>query len=120
VHFAEKRDKPHINQDLLPNLRYEGRSVLARLNLQKVNRLFERLRQPLETDEKCRIIDFNWQVDKILKNSQSYNKEPELVVASLVKKKGGPGQQERVYAFKGARRQHFAEELPQKRVKTED
>ena len=33
------------------------------------------LRQPFETDNKKNIIDYNWHVDGILKNSQSYNKE---------------------------------------------
>ena len=33
------------------------------------------LKQPFETDLKSNIIDYNWHVDGILKNSQSYNKE---------------------------------------------
>jgi hypothetical protein len=33
------------------------------------------LKQPFETDDKSNIIDYNWHVDGILKNSQSYNKE---------------------------------------------
>lgn len=47
------------------------------------------MRAPFETDEKSNIIDYNWQVDGILKNSQSYNKETGLLLTS--KKGGGKG-----------------------------
>jgi hypothetical protein len=33
------------------------------------------LKSPFETDSKKNIIDYNWHVDGILKNSQSYNKD---------------------------------------------
>ena len=37
--------------------------------------MYNELRRPLETDDRDNIIDFNWHVDGILRNSQSYNKE---------------------------------------------
>jgi succinylglutamate desuccinylase len=46
----------------------------------KINKIFKKLREPFETDEKSNIIDYNWHVDGILKNSQSYNKEPEMII----------------------------------------
>ena len=64
-----------------PYLGYEGRSYLAGIKLAKVNKIFKKLREPFETDEKSNIIDYNWHVDGILKNSQSYNKESELIEA---------------------------------------
>lgn len=33
------------------------------------------MRAPFQTDERANVVDYNWQVDGILKNSQSYNKE---------------------------------------------
>lgn len=33
------------------------------------------MRQPFQTDSKENVVDYNWHVDGILKNSQSYNKE---------------------------------------------
>lgn len=36
--------------------------------------IYAMIREPYETDEKKNIIDYNWHVDGILKNSQSYNK----------------------------------------------
>jgi hypothetical protein len=33
------------------------------------------MRAPFQTDERSNVVDYNWQVDGILKNSQSYNKE---------------------------------------------
>ena len=35
----------------------------------KMNKIFKKLKRPLETDEKRNVIDFNWYVDKILKGS---------------------------------------------------
>lgn len=43
------------------------------------------MRQPFQTDDKDNVIDYNWHVDGILKNSQSYNKEG---------KNGGKGSEE--------------------------
>ena len=54
---------------------YEAKCYLRNFSTSKINKLFKKLRMPLETDEKRNIIDFNWHVDKILKGSQSYNKE---------------------------------------------
>ena len=55
--------------------RYEQHSYLGKISLKEMEALFLELRQPLETDDKDNIIDYNWHVDGILKNSQSYNKE---------------------------------------------
>lgn len=63
---------------------YEGRSYLVGLGLKKINKIFRKLREPFETDEKSNIIDYNWHVDGILKNSQSYNKGSELVEAVIL------------------------------------
>lgn len=60
---------------------YEGKCYLGRLKLAKINKIFRKLREPFETDEKENIIDYNWHVDGILKNSQSYNKESEVIDA---------------------------------------
>lgn len=35
---------------------------------------FREMRRPFQTDAKKNIIDYNWHVDSILKNSQAYNK----------------------------------------------
>ena len=48
---------------------YESKSYLQRLGLAKLNKIFKKLREPFETDEKENIIDYNWHVDGILKNS---------------------------------------------------
>lgn len=37
--------------------------------------IFKSLSLPFQNDEKERVIDYNWHVDSILKNSQSYNKD---------------------------------------------
>lgn len=55
-------------------LPYEKRSCLAALGSIDMNRIFNALRKPLERDRRSNIVDYNWHVDKILKNSQSYNK----------------------------------------------
>ena len=54
---------------------YESFSYLAKISLRKLHKLFEKIRTPFQTDEKRNIIDYNWHVDGILKNSQSYNKD---------------------------------------------
>jgi len=50
---------------------------LSKINVKKLHRIFKAMRTPLEVDKKSNIIDYNWHVDGILKNSQSYNKESE-------------------------------------------
>ena len=37
--------------------------------------VFKELSKPFQDDVKENVIDYNWHVDSILKNSQSYNKE---------------------------------------------
>eukprot|EP00347_Sterkiella_histriomuscorum_P022834 403336976 len=54
---------------------YESFSYLTNISTCRLQELFNELRQPFETDNKINIIDYNWHVDGILKNSQSYNKE---------------------------------------------
>jgi len=50
----------------------------------KLNKLLIKLKKPLETDQKENILDLNWSVDWIMKNSQSYNKESGAVVADQI------------------------------------
>ncbi|CDW84749.1 UNKNOWN [Stylonychia lemnae] len=57
------------------NHSYESFSYLSNISTRRIQELFNELRQPFETDNKINIIDYNWHVDGILKNSQSYNKE---------------------------------------------
>jgi benzoyl-CoA reductase/2-hydroxyglutaryl-CoA dehydratase subunit BcrC/BadD/HgdB len=40
-----------------------------------IKKKFYVMRLPFQTDDKKNIIDYNWHVDGIIKNSQSYNKE---------------------------------------------
>ncbi|CDW79920.1 UNKNOWN [Stylonychia lemnae] len=54
--------------------RYEQLSYLSKLKMRDLQKIFNLLREPFETDQKSNIIDYNWHVDGILKNSQSYNK----------------------------------------------
>jgi hypothetical protein len=49
-----------------------------------VNKLLIELKKPLETDKRENIIDLNWTVDWIMKNSQSYNKESGAIVADQI------------------------------------
>ena len=70
--FFSEREEVSFNLEI----GYEARSCLASLKLAQINKIFKLLRKPLETDEKVNIIDYNWHVDGILKNSQSYNKDP--------------------------------------------
>lgn len=42
--------------------------------MKDLNHLFSKIREPFETDYRENIVDYNWHVDGILKNSQSYNK----------------------------------------------
>ncbi len=39
---------------------YESRCYLINLRLAKINRIMKKLRQPIETDEKRNLIDYNW------------------------------------------------------------
>jgi hypothetical protein len=57
------------------NAHYESFSYLAKLKTRQLFVLFQELREPFETDNRVNIVDYNWHVDGILKNSQSYNKE---------------------------------------------
>lgn len=47
----------------------------------KLNKILIKLKKPLENDQIENIIDLNWSVDWIMKNSQSYNKESGAIVA---------------------------------------
>jgi hypothetical protein len=47
----------------------------------KLNKILMKLKKPLENDQIENIIDLNWSVDWIMKNSQSYNKESGAIVA---------------------------------------
>ena len=68
-----KRGEDRIKNELAGY--YESFSYLNNIDLRKMQKLFLQLKQPFETDNKKNIIDYNWHVDGILKNSQSYNKE---------------------------------------------
>ncbi len=59
----------------MDHINYERFSYLKNLKISKLNKLFRKLREPIESDKRANIIDYNWHVDGILKNSQSYNKE---------------------------------------------
>ena len=48
---------------------YESFSYLDTISLKKMQKLFLKLKAPFETDNKRNIIDYNWHVDGILKNS---------------------------------------------------
>lgn len=50
-------------------------SLLGDLTIKDLHDKFCELKQPFQTDSKENVIDYNWHVDSILKNSQSYNKE---------------------------------------------
>ena len=43
---------------------------------------FNEMRSAFQTDAKENVIDYNWHVDGILKNSQSYNKDSKNVEPS--------------------------------------
>lgn len=53
---------------------YEQFSYLSELKLRDIHQKFMEMRAPFQTDRE-NVVDYNWQVDSILKNSQSYNKE---------------------------------------------
>jgi hypothetical protein len=57
-----------------PGENFESFSYLRDLNMNDIHRKFFQMRSPLQTDALHNVIDYNWQVDGILKNSQSYNK----------------------------------------------
>jgi len=65
-------DIPQSNEAIKQN--YERFSYLRGLKIRDLQVIFLKLRQPFETDIRSNIIDYNWHVDGILKNSQSYNK----------------------------------------------
>ncbi len=51
-------------------------SILNDLSIKDLHEKYKDMKQPFQTDSKENVIDYNWHVDSILKNSQSYNKEP--------------------------------------------
>jgi hypothetical protein len=63
---------------------YESHSYLQNLSAAKLNKILMKLKKPLETDQRGNIIDLNWSVDWIMKNSQSYNKETGAIVAEQI------------------------------------
>lgn len=54
---------------------YESMSFLNNLKMSQIHMTFKELRVPFQIDKNENVIDYNWHVDGILKNSQSYNKE---------------------------------------------
>lgn len=78
--LIQSQDDPITQQSLNEN--YEVYSYLSTLKIRDLQKVFNKLREPFETDQKSNIIDYNWHVDGILKNSQSYNK-------LTVEKRGG-------------------------------
>ena len=61
--FEKKSDSAQNNFDEL----FAGSPSLKRLN-----KLFRKIRKPLERDTKSKIINYNWVVDGILKSSMPY------------------------------------------------
>lgn len=57
-----------------PGENFETFSYLKNLKMNDIHRKFFQMRSPLQTDSITNVIDYNWQVDVILKNSQSYEK----------------------------------------------
>ena len=94
----DREDEYLLDPSAPAELPYEKRSCLAALKSKDVNRIFSILRKPLERDQRSNIVDYNWHVDKILKNSQSYNKSDQAVIATLVRKRA---KNHPVYAYKG-------------------
>ncbi|TNV84447.1 hypothetical protein FGO68_gene6247 [Halteria grandinella] len=82
-----ERDLQLLTEQQRAMLEYEGKCYLAGFKPPKINAIFKKLKRPLESDEKLSVINYDWQVDNILKNSQSYNKEPDLAQASIVASK---------------------------------
>eukprot|EP00347_Sterkiella_histriomuscorum_P024521 403330818 len=66
---------------------YELHSCISKMKIRDLQQLFVQIRKPFEIDHKSNIIDYNWHVDGILKNSQSYNK------LALDRKQGGADNQ---------------------------
>ena len=50
-------------------------SFLSDLKMRQIHEVFQELRKPFQIDATANVVDYNWHVDGILKNSQSYNKE---------------------------------------------
>lgn len=48
---------------------YELYSYLSQLKIRDLQKVFRKVREPFETDKKTNILDYNWHVDGILKNS---------------------------------------------------
>lgn len=48
---------------------YESMSFLGELKMNAIHRTFMELRMPFQIDKNENIIDYNWHVDSILKNS---------------------------------------------------
>jgi hypothetical protein len=84
-YLSRRRAQPEVKDEpSSPQAPYESQSYLQNLSSAKLNRLLMKLKKPLETDQRGNIIDLNWSVDWIMKNSQSYNKETGAIVAQQV------------------------------------
>jgi hypothetical protein len=80
--YLRTHAQPEVRDDATPP--YEAQSYLQNLSSAKMNKLLMKLKRPLETDQRGNIIDLNWSVDWIMKNSQSYNKETGAITASQI------------------------------------
>lgn len=63
----EYDDLKHI--DLSGDSKYESMSFLSNLKMSTIHRTFQDLRVPFQIDKNENVIDYNWHVDGILKNS---------------------------------------------------
>ena len=63
------------DQGLFGGENYEQFSYLVNLKVKDIHMKFGEMRLAFQNDDKDNVIDYNWHVDGILKNSQSYNKE---------------------------------------------
>lgn len=53
--------------------KFELHSFLRDLTIREIQYFFEILSRPFEFDKSVEIIDYNWQVDKILENAHPYD-----------------------------------------------
>ena len=93
MHQFHPENKKYLRTHAQPQVRddttstqapYEAQSYLQNLSSAKLNKLLMKLKKPLETDQRGNIIDLNWSVDWIMKNSQSYNKETGAITANQI------------------------------------
>ena len=93
MHQFHPENKKYLRAHAQPDVRddatstqppYEAQSYLQNLSSAKMNKLLMKLKRPLETDQRGNIIDLNWSVDWIMKNSQSYNKETGAITANQI------------------------------------